>query len=89
MNYEEIANKFNEVEWRFAKTMPEHPHSYTLRKDWESNAEFDMVVNYIREHGKEEPFWKARYIYLYIGDYKYWTMGAPINETILINKAKV
>ena len=89
MNYEEIANKLNDVEWRFAKTMPEHPHSYTLRKDWESNAEFDMVVNYIREHGKEEPFWKARYIYLYIGDYKYWTMGAPIIETILINKAKV
>lgn len=27
--------------------------------------------------------------YLYIDDYKYWTMGAPVEETIIINRAKV
>ena len=27
--------------------------------------------------------------YLYIDDYKYWTMGAPVEETIVMNRAKV
>ena len=36
-------------------------------------------------------FAKGKYFnpYLYIDDYKYWTMGAPVEETIIMNRAKV
>jgi hypothetical protein len=92
MNYEDIEKLFNEAGWRDAKTMPKIPHAYTLRKNWEDQRFVD-VVNYIREHGRVEEFriynTVKEYTYLYIGDYKYWTMGAPIEQTILINRARI
>lgn len=80
-------------QYKFAKTMPKWPHYYTLRKNWSSNELFDAVVVYIREHGQKE-YWdsgRRKYprIYYYADGYKYWTMGAPIDETILINRAKL
>jgi hypothetical protein len=42
-----------------------------------------------REHGVEEQWGKYNFPYLYIDDYKYWTMGAPIEETIIINRARI
>ncbi len=40
--------------WTYAKTMPQWPHDYTLRKTWETDEQFDDVVMFIREHGVEE-----------------------------------
>ena len=79
-------------QYKFAKTMPQNPHYYTLSKTWESREVFESVVEYIREHGQDE-YWgigrfKTKYTYFYWEGYKYWTMGAPIKETILINRAK-
>lgn len=67
--------------------MQRTPHSYTLREHWDS-GKFDSVVRFIRQNGVVERFYRAKYIYYYLGDYKYWTMGNPINETKLINRAK-
>jgi hypothetical protein len=71
--------------WRYARTMPRNPHEYTLRRDT-SGAAFDAAVRYIREHGRVEPFGGKPYKTLYSGDRKYWTMGAPLSDTILINR---
>jgi hypothetical protein len=75
--------------WVFAKTMPQHPHEYTLRKHARSELEFEAVVAYIRECGVPERFGRATYIYLPVDDWKYWTMGAPLPATILINRARI
>ena len=75
--------------WTFAKTMPEHPHEYTVRKDARDQGEFDQVVQYIREAGSQEYFGRAVYTYLTVDGWKYWTQGAPIAATILVNRARV
>ena len=75
--------------WRFAKTMPENPHYYTRRKEWDDEDAFECVVAYIREHGVPESFYSSTFYYFYLDDYKYWTMGSPINKTILINRAAI
>ena len=70
----------------FAKTMPENPHHYTLRKDWQDDEAFDRVIRIMRQYGYKET-WKGRpYTQFTVNQYKYWTMGAPINQTILINR---
>lgn len=69
--------------------MPENPHEYTLRKKWLSDDEFDYFVAYIRENGYKQKFGKVTYIYLNVDGYCYWSMGAPIEKTILINRAKI
>ena len=43
----------------------------------------------IREYGTKERFGKNRYIKLELDGWKYWSMGWPVNQTILINRAKV
>lgn len=88
MTYEEISKILESKDYRFAKTMAEHPHSYTLIDEWENKQEFYNVVQYIRDYGVKEKFYRVTYIYLHINGYKYWTMGAPLSETILINRAK-
>ena len=82
-----LITKLANAKFKFASTMPLTPHEYTLRKDWDSN-EFDKVVVYIRENGVQERFENRDYTYFYHDDWKYWTMGAPLAETILINRAK-
>lgn len=76
------------VRWQRAKTYDEiAPHEYTVRKWYpDLNDEFNWFVMFIRETGITEKFWKRPYQYLYLDDYRYWTMGAPLGMTILINR---
>ena len=76
--------------WTFAKTMPWAPHEYIVRgKCPLSDEEFLYFVDKQRNYGKVERWGKYITPYLYIDDYKYWTMGAPYEETIIMNRAKV
>lgn len=80
---------FWKTKFKFAKTMPKIPHEYTLKEDWEDDELFEDVVRYIRDNGVKEKFYRKEFTYLYLGNYKYWTMGNPIETTILINRARV
>lgn len=88
MTVAELREHLAEHRWIYAKTMPENPHEYTLREDWDEDL-FVRVVEYIREHGYESWYRKRRYIYLDAGEHFYWTMGAPIAVTILINRKRI
>ncbi len=70
----------------YAETMPQFRHYYTKRESW-IDSEFIEVVKYIRKYGVKEKFFNKVYTYYYLDNYKYWTMGNPLSETILINKA--
>ena len=80
--------------WQFAKTMPQWPHEYTVsawRPDLEQ--EFFKFVALIRSDGIVKP-WPAdtatpryHHTYLELDGWDYWSMGSPISETILINRA--
>jgi hypothetical protein len=74
--------------WRFASTMPEIPHEYTLRAKAPDEKMFERVVVYIRQVGYKGEFGSSTYTYLDIDGWKYWTMGSPLDLTILINRAK-
>jgi hypothetical protein len=75
--------------WIFAKTMPDNPHWYTLRKDANvHSSSFNNAVEYIRNHGETRLFCGRKYIEFDYDGYTYWTMGSPVEETILINRAK-
>jgi hypothetical protein len=76
-------------EYKFARTMPTAPHWYTLRDKWTQPIDFETVVQFIRDNGERERYGRTYYTKLQIGSYKYWTMGAPLKATILINRAKV
>lgn len=77
-------------QWTFAKTKPWAPHEYIVRgKCPLSEDEFLYFIDMQRRFGVYEHWGKYYHPYLYVDDYKYWTMGAPVEETIVMNRAKV
>lgn len=72
--------------WRFSKTYAKtFPHEYTLR-EWCDEVEFEAAVLAIRKYGIRKRFFRVFHIYFTCGGYEYWTMGAPLEETIVINR---
>lgn len=74
--------------WRFARTMPDQPHEYTVRGET-PDEEFHWFVLYISDHGHRAKYGGRYYTYLKVDAWRYWTMGAPVGETTIINRAKV
>jgi len=73
-------------EWVFAKTYAETaPHEYTIRQD--DDEDFKRAVAVIRENGYQEYYWKTLITYMDFDGRKYWTMGAPVEETVIVNRA--
>ena len=85
-----VAASLARQEWIFAKTMPDNPHEYCLRRRWVGDdAEFAESVQFIRDAGYEAYFEGHPYMQLDIDDHFYWTMGFPVEETILINRKQI
>lgn len=83
--------------WRYARTMPECPHEYTVRdREGEGfrttamgDLEFEWFVRLIRAEGELEEWGGVTRPYLRVGDWRYWTMGAPVEETTIVNREPV
>ena len=88
--WDKLRSMIARCKWTFAKTMPFAPHEYIVRgKCPLSEEEFLYFINMQRNYGKVERWGKYITPYLYIDSYKYWTMGAPVEETTVINRAQV
>jgi hypothetical protein len=83
------------VTWRFAKTMPQWPHEYTVRA-WRPDLEqgFCAFASLIRTQGVVKP-WprdaarpRYRHPYLELDGWQYWTMSPDIEEVAVINRAR-
>lgn len=72
------------LQWRFAKTMPEHPHEYVVRN--EANYQtFVTLFAAVRADGVMGSYEGRRYRYLYPGDgWRYW-----ITDIRIINRARL
>jgi hypothetical protein len=73
--------------WTFAKTMPAWPHEYLVRSRVDEQM-FEALVAHIRSHGSEGRFYRRRLIYYEEDGLVYWTMGAPLAETVIVNRCR-
>jgi hypothetical protein len=80
-----ITHELEAHNWKFAKSMPQWPHYYTLRKDWDY-ALFMQVVTILWRLSYPDPFLKKVYHAININGWKYWTMDPTIATTDLINR---
>lgn len=79
--------------WQEAVTYREAaPHEYTIR-NWvpgeQANIDFNRFVSFVRRFGYADFYYKIRHLYWAVDEFKYWTMGWPIEETVVINRARV
>ena len=79
--------------WQEAVTYRETaPHEYTVRKwlpDEGGSDDFDQFVTLIRRFGYADFYYQVRHLYWAVDEFKYWTMGWPVSETTVINRARV
>jgi hypothetical protein len=87
--------------WTFARSMPWIPHEYVVREGAASDAQhrrgsavedrpFEWFVTLIRKHGRPRTFGKKKprtFTYLTVDGKRYWTMGNPMSDTTIINRA--
>ena len=83
---DELIYLINIETWTYAKTMPKWPHEYIVRKNVDEKL-FLCLVNFIRENGYIGHFYNKEITYYDYNEHTYWTMGAPIDKTIIINRA--
>lgn len=93
IEFEHAASYLKRGRWVFASTMADNPHWYTLRREWQrrkgGDEEFVQTVQTIRAAGYRTLFAGRQYIQMDVDNHFYWTMGAPLVETILINRKKI
>ncbi|MDQ3302830.1 MAG: hypothetical protein M3518_05700 [Actinomycetota bacterium] len=75
--------------FRYAKTAPANPHAYTHR-EWCDSEMFSRVVEFIRANGYDQRYGGTEYRCLDLdlpgGRFYVWTMGAPLEDTIILNR---
>jgi SAM-dependent methyltransferase len=70
------------LSWRLAKTKD---HSYVVRGKTLLDPDFTRAVKVIRRYGRPGKFYRQTMIYLIVDGVKWWTMGAPLEDTVIIN----
>lgn len=81
MDVDEFAEHLALARWRFAGTMPQWPHVYTVRDWWSSADAFRDACRFIEAEGHVIPWPAAPAVaayhnrYLILGAVKFWAMG--------------
>ena len=84
---EELRRFVANERWTYAKTMPKWPHEYLVRARVAEDL-FVQIVKHIRTFGYEACFYQQPITYFEEDGHVYWTMGAPVEETIIINRCR-
>ena len=67
--------------------MPDWPHEYLVRGKVDEN-QFLALVEHIRQFGYAGSFYQKPITYFDEDDFVYWTMGAAIETTTIINRCR-
>jgi hypothetical protein len=92
VNNDKLRDFINSFTWTYAKTYTKVcPHEYIVKDkiDDKHHEYFTLVVSYIRENGFTANYKSRSGEYYILDDHYYWTMGAPVEETTVLNRAKL
>ncbi|CAN5756190.1 hypothetical protein BH24ACT18_BH24ACT18_04150 [soil metagenome] len=81
---EDVLRWIEAVHWQTARSKG-NPHQYNVRH-WGPPVPFWRVVMWIRETGRTEVWGGETFRYRRIGGHKYWSMGATLPSTIILNR---
>jgi hypothetical protein len=89
MDDAELLATIDKMTWIFARSYERFaPHWYARRAD-SDYGDYVRLFEAIQASERIERFGKRKYRYLYLGDWKYWTMSTDFRQCAIINRAKV
>jgi hypothetical protein len=91
---QELQEWMSSVRWIYAKSMPKHPHEYTLKREQDEEL-FERVVRTVWDCGYDRLYLRRPWRSLDVGDHFVWIhtlptsprQPAPVEDTVLINRA--
>jgi hypothetical protein len=86
LSYAFVQRWLEAQRWIFARSRASNPHWYCLRRDADSPKMFEKVVEHLREFGSPYVWWGSTYLQYVAGQFAYWTMGAGVENTQIINR---
>jgi len=81
----ELQHFIGAEQWKFATMLPDWPHEYLVRERVDRQL-FERMVKHIRSQGYEGRFYEREIRYYEEADLVYWTIGAPVEQTVIINR---
>ncbi len=87
-----FRNFVNQFSWIFAKTYANKaPHEYIVlnKVGNEYKEEFSKIAQFIREKGFKAFYYTREGYYYKLDENYYWTMDDKVEDTDLINRAKI
>ena len=75
--------------WIFARSMPQWPHWYIIRGNYNWCRDYDRLAALIKRYGVADKWGAKRWLYARFGDFKYWRLGDFINRAEPIRSAEV
>ena len=85
---ENLKQFVRSCQWTFATTYATTwPHEYIVRAKVDESL-FVQLVQHIRAHGYEGNFYDKLITYFDDDGMVYWTMGDPIEKTIIVNRCR-
>jgi hypothetical protein len=88
MSEEEVAQWCWSRPWQFAHTLWRNPHEHYVGRKGD-RLMFERIVLYLREHGYRYKWGRSEYVQIEVDGSAYWTMGADLESTVLINRKPV
>ncbi len=92
MKDDQFRDFVNNFSWTYAKTYAKIcPHEYIVKDKIDQDQWDDLVkvVAFIREEGFIANYKSRSGKYYILDDHYYWTMGEPVEETTVLNRAKL
>ena len=91
----EAGNRLVRAAYKFAKTMPDNPHWYTVRDSWDDEEAFVSTAITCQTYGTKTFWWGQPYMQLPLNGYFFWTTGGepgkeryPVLEETIINRKR-
>ena len=89
MTKEEFIKFVESWDWTFSKTYAKKsPHEYIVCKaNHPRRAEYEKAVQFIRENGEPEKYFRATFTVYKVNGHKYWTGNKPMSGEWILNRS--
>lgn len=90
MNKEEFLKFVDQVEWRFARSVPNWPHFYIVEEELTDQATFQLAKSFVKEFGYDGRFFDLDVRYYDANGWTYWAspLAKPFEFQYMLNRCK-
>jgi hypothetical protein len=90
MTKDEFQEFANNVDWTFAKSIPNWPHFYVVEEELGNPGSYAAARTFIRDHGYDGHFFDLVVRYYDVNGWTYWSspLAKPFVEQYMINRCR-